>query len=265
MIEKEQIIEQLNNLKAPKNKPVIVHSSLKAVGEINGGAKTLLDIFIEYFTSEGGVLIVPTHTWHNTFKDIVLDMASPDTCIGTFSKIALQDKRGRRTTNPTHSMVIFGEDNKIQEFLDAEEGVLKPTDSGGAYAKLYNGGCVLLIGVGQEKNTYLHAVEEMIGVPNRFSDAPIEMKVKKLDGSIQTKPFYYIDERDIGDVSTRFPKYEPAFRHYGGIVDGFIGNAKTQLCDAKIMADVMKLIRKNSGGVEILRDNSPIEEIFFKN
>ena len=260
MLNKETIIKQLESMGAPRDRAVIVHISLRAVGKID--AQYVLDTFIEYFTSEGGVLIVPTHTWHNTFKDIVLDMASPDTCIGTFSKIALQDKRGKRTTNPTHSVTLFGNERKVQEFLDMEENVLKPTDKSGAYSKIDN---VLLIGVGQEKNTYLHCVEETIGVVNRFSSAPIPMKVKRLDGSIITKPFYCFDESDIGDVSTRFPKYEKAFRYHGGIVDGFIGNAKTMLCDAKILLKVMELIRKNSKNVEILRDNSPIEEKFFKN
>ncbi len=257
---KETIVKQLESMGAPRDKSVIVHISLRAVGEID--AQRLLDIFIDYFTSDGGVLIVPTHTWHNTFKEITLDMASSDTCIGTFSKIALQDKRGKRTTNPTHSMVVFGNDKKVQEFLDADENILKPTDKGGAYSKI---DYVLLIGVGQEKNTYIHAVEEMMGVPNRFSKTPIPMKVKKLDGSIITKPFHYFDESVIGDVSTRFSKFEPAFRYHGGVVDGFIGNAKTMLCDCKILLKVMKLIRKNSENVEILIDNSPIDEKFYTN
>ncbi len=257
---KKTIVKQLESMGAPKDKAVIVHISLRAVGKID--AQCLLDIFIDYFTSDGGVLIVPTHTWHNTFKEITLDMASFDTCVGTFSKIALQDKRGKRTTNPTHSVVIFGNDKKVQEFLDAEENILKPTDKSGAYSKI---DYALLIGVGQEKNTYIHAVEEIMGVPNRFSKEPIPMKVKKLDGSIITKPFHYFDESDIGDVSTRFAKYEPAFIYHSGITQGFIGNAITRLCDCKILLKVMKLIRKNSESVEILRDNSPIDEKFYTN
>jgi len=69
MLNKETIIKQLKSMGAPKDKAVIVHISLRAVGKID--AQYLLDIFIEYFTSEGGVLLVPPNTWHNTSKDIV--------------------------------------------------------------------------------------------------------------------------------------------------------------------------------------------------
>ncbi|MBO7214033.1 MAG: AAC(3) family N-acetyltransferase [Clostridia bacterium] len=261
MITKGEIFNQLKSMGAPQDKVVIVHSSLKAVGEVEGRAQGLLDVFIEYFTKNGGVLCIPAHTWHNFKKDITLDKNSDDTCVGTLSKIAILDKRGRRTSNPTHSLMLFGNKEKIAKMIDADEKVNKPTDKNGAYSKIEY---VLLLGVGQEKNTYLHAVEEIIGVSNRLSSEPKIMKIKDYNGKIIDRPFYYIEEGDLGDVSTRFPKYEPAFRHYNGIVDGFIGNAKTQLCNAKILASVMSLIRKNSGGIELLSDNVPLEEKWYK-
>ena len=260
MITKQQIIKQLTKIGAPQDKVVIVHVSLKAVGEIENRGQGLLDAFIEYFTKKGGVLCIPAHTWHNTKKDITLDKNSDDTCVGTFPKIAILDKRGIRTSNPTHSLVLFGDSKATKKLLEADEKVNKPTDKNGAYSKIEY---VLLIGVGQEKNTYLHAVEEIIGVENRLSNEPVLMKIKDYNGEVLNKQFYYIDERDIGDVSTRFPKYEPAFRYYNGIVDGFIGNAKTQLCNAKILLNTMNLIRKNSGKIELLKDNTPLEEKWY--
>ncbi len=260
MVTKEQILKQLNKMGAPQDKIVIVHSSLRAVGEVENRAQGLLDAFIEYFTKNGGVLCIPAHTWHNTKKDITLDKSSEDTCVGTLSKIAILDKRGVRTSNPTHSLILFGDKEKIANVLDADEKVSKPTDKNGAYSKIER---VMLVGVGQEKNTYLHAVEEIIGVPNRLSSEPVLMRIKDYNGNIIEKKFYYIEERDLGDVSTKFPKYEPAFRYYNGIVDGFIGNAKTQLCDAKILADTMSLIRKNSGKIELLKDHAPLEKKWY--
>ena len=56
----------------------------------------------------------------------------------------------------------------------------------------------------------------------------------------------------ISDISLRFPKYETAFRYYGAIVDGFIGNAPTQCCDARIMKETMEMILKNCDGVDPL-------------
>ena len=68
----------------------------------------------------------------------------------------------------------------------------------------------------------------------------------------------------IPGVSANYPKYEPAFRYYGAISDGMLGGAKVQLCDAKIMADVVKLIYERSGGTELMADDKPLDEKLYK-
>ena len=68
----------------------------------------------------------------------------------------------------------------------------------------------------------------------------------------------------IPDVSANYPKYEPAFRYYGAIADGMLGDAKVQLCDAKIMADVVKLVRERSGGIELMADDKPLDEKYYR-
>ena len=153
IITKAQILKQLKEMGAPQDNVVVVHISLKSVGEIEGRGEGLLDALIEYFTAQGGVLCVPAHTWHQTFSEIVLDKNDPRTCIGKFPEIAAQDKRGRRTSNPTHSLMLFGDKTRVQELLDAEEKIVTPTAVESVHGKLYDDGYVLLIGVGQDKNT----------------------------------------------------------------------------------------------------------------
>ena len=265
MFSKEFIKNQLKELNAPKDKPIIVHTSLRAIGKMQDGAKGLLTVFKEYFTEKGGSLIVPTHTWSNFYEknDIFLDFNSNETCVGVFPNIALQDGTGVRTDNPTHSAVVFGDKFITDELIKAEPTALTPTAPNGVYGKLYDfDGCVLLVGVGQEKNTYIHAVEEMLCVPDRLSDLPMKMKVKYKDGEIKERDFCYMTER-IGDVSIYFPKYEPAFRKHGAIKDGFIGNAKAQLCSARKIKEVMELIRAKSGGVELLSNEKPLDEKWY--
>lgn len=260
MLTKEQVFNELNKMGAPQDKIVIVHASLKAVGEIEGGGEALLDWLIEYFTKNGGIFCVPTHTWHNVSKNIVLDMNSPDVCVGTLSKLAVLRRDGYRTSNPTHSLMLFGDKDKISQILQAEKKVEKPTDKNGAYSKI---DYVLLVGVNQNKNTYIHYVEEFSGI-NRFNSEPTKMKIKHVSGEIEEKLFYEFNEEDVGDVSTRFSKFEPAFRFYGGIVDGFIGSAKTGLCSAKIILETMKLIRENSGKIDLLKDDAPLKKELYR-
>ena len=124
---KEQIFSQLEKMNIPRNKVVLVHSSLKLVGSLEGGAQTLLDALIEYFTYEGGLLCVPTHTWNNLGKEITLDMSDHSTCLGAFPDIAAKDPRGIRSKNPTHSMAVFGDRTRALEFISDDENVLSGT------------------------------------------------------------------------------------------------------------------------------------------
>ena len=265
MYSKQDIIKQLKEIGAPKDKPVITHVSLKAIGDIEGGAQGLLEVFKAYFSKNGGALIVPTHTWSNfdKKKDLILDFNSKETCIGVFPSIALCDGTGIRTDNPTHSSIVFGDKKVVDELVGEESGSKTPTAPNGCYGKLYDkDGYVLLVGVGQEKNTYLHAVEEMLGVPNRLSEKPVEMKVKYLDGKIKVREFCYMTET-VGDVSIQFPKYEIAFRKHGAITDGYIGGAKTQLCSARKMKEVVQMVRENSCGIELLSDDKPLNKDWY--
>ena len=255
-------------MNAPKNKPVIVHASLRAVGQTEGMAQGFLDALIEYFTSDGGLIIVPTHTWSNYDKKIspTLDFTSNETCTGTLSNVACADKRGIRTDNPTHSVVVFGQKQQVQDFVSGEENLLTPTAPNGVYGKIFEmGGYVLLVGVGQEKNTCLHCVDEMLKLPNRLSKLPVDMTVKYFDGRVKKRKFHAMISDVIYDVSLFFPKYQPAFDAYGAITHGVIGNANAQLCDAKKMKDVMYTIYKNSGGIEIMADDTPLKKEWYLN
>lgn len=243
---KNDILAQLEKMGAPKDKAVLMHSSLRLIGKVEGGAQTLLDAMIEYFTSEGGLFCVPTHTWGNLKKEIVLDMNDPATCLGAFSNFAAADPRGIRSQNPTHSMVVFGDRAKALEFIKDDANVSAGADACSCYGKLYEtGGYVLLVGVAHNRNTYIHYAEESLGFPDRLSDEPREVKVKLASGELVTKKIKTHKCSFCSDVSARFPKYETAFRYYRAITDGFIGNAPTQLCDARIMKDVVKKIYEN--------------------
>lgn len=266
MLTKEEIIASLKEAEAPKNKVVIVHTSLKKIGEIEGGGEGLLDALIEYFTAEGGLLCIPTHTWgwQNDTTVPTLDLCEPRSNIGVLPNIAARDKRATRSMHPTHSMAVFGDSGKVSEFLRNEELSETTSSPEGCYGNIYKmDGYVLLIGVGQEKNTFLHCVEEMIPVANRISDTPIYLTIKHTDGHIQKRLLYPLEAVGIDDVSVYFPNYEPAFRHHGCIIDGKLGNAKFQLCNARKMKAVMELIHKRSGGVELLADFTPINEEFY--
>lgn len=263
LYKKEDFLRQLSAMGLPRGGVVLVHSSLRLVGNIEGGGETLLDALIEYCTADGGLLCVPTHTWGFLRREVTLDMTARETCLGAFSSIALSDSRGIRSENPTHSMVVFGE--RAAEFVRDELFVTSGTSPESCYGKIFReGGHILLVGVAHCRNTYLHCAEEMIGMPNRLSPEPRDVTVRLASGECVTRRVYTHRTDYTSDVSLRFTKYETPFRYHGAIRDGFIGNAPAQVCDARIMKETIELIFKNSGGADPLVDEKPIPQTLYR-
>ncbi|MBE7001532.1 MAG: AAC(3) family N-acetyltransferase [Ruminococcaceae bacterium] len=262
MLTKSDIADVLNKMNVPRDKPVMVHTSLRSIGPMEGGGQMLLDALIEHCTAEGGLLCIPTHSWGymEAGEEIVLDLVTPKSNLGVLPNLALQDGRGVRSAHITHSVTVFGE--QAAEFARLDDAATTMVSI--CCKELYRlDGYVLLIGVGQEKNTFLHCVEEMLGVPNRTAEQPISLKMCRPDGVVAEKQIYPLYAEGIADVSVHFGNYEPAFRKHGCIADGKLGDAKVQLCSAKKMKEVMELIFNRSHHKELLADDTPIDEVYY--
>lgn len=261
IITKKQFLTELQKFSFSEGSPVIVHTSLKAIGEIEGGAETLLSALLEFVLSKGGILCVPSHTW-TTMR---LDLRKAESCIGVFPKIAAAHPEGVRSLHPTHSMVVFGEEKRVKDFVLNESKVDTPVNPSGCYGNLYReNGYVLLIGVDHTKNTFLHCVEEMMNVPGRLTDNKVEAIIIHKNGNEEKRLLHWFDESAIPDVSENFGKLEAAFRYHRCIQDGVLGNANMQLCEAVKMKNVMELIYENSGRKELFSDKSPLDESLYK-
>ncbi len=258
MLKKEDIIDTLSKYNTGDS-PVTVHCSLRAIGAIEGGAETLLSALIESFTARGGLLIIPTHTWDTR----VLDLGAPRTCIGALPTVAAGRDDAIRSRHPSHSVAVFGERSRVQAFVLGDETSDTPASPDGSYGRLYDGdGYILLIGVGQEKNTFIHCVEEMLGC-KRYLDDKVTGEIIDKDASITRRELYWFDDSKTGDVSEKFGKFEAAFAHHGCIRYGMLGNAKTQMLRARDVKRIIELIYKNAEGRELLADNMPLDEWLY--
>lgn len=261
---KETIHIQMRELGISPSDTVLVHMSMKAVGEVEGRGGGFLDILIGYF-GETGMLLIPTHTFNNIGKRPTMDMTNPeDVCIGLIPRLAVAHPKGRRSQNPTHSMVAFSRNVRAaEEFVAGEESVVSGTNENGCYGKLYHrGGKILLIGVGHNRNTYLHSVEEMIGVPNRLTRELLPTSVRLANGEIVAHPTHCHHAEGCDDVSAHFPKLEPLFEKAGAIRRGTIGDASCQFCDCRIMHDVCEKLHAEHPG-ELMFDDDPIPSEWY--
>ena len=266
MFTKNDLFLQLSAMGAPRNVPVLMHTSLRLIGEVEGGAEGLLDAMIEYFTAEGGLLAIPTHTWSNLGKDVItLDLTKNESNLGAFARVAMADGRGIRSENPTHSVVVFGDREKARAMIADEISLATPTGAESFYGRLYRaGGYVLLAGVSQNRNTYLHSVEEMLEIPNRIGGKPYTVTVKRKTGEVITHEMTQHHADFSPDVSLRFVNFEVAFRYLGCLRDGFLGEAPAQLCSAEGMYDALKTIYARSEQDPLTTENSVLPRDFVK-
>ena len=160
--------------------------------------------------------------------------------------------------------MVFGDRARAEAFVADEPLIKTPTAPDSCYGKLYTQkGYVLLVGVSQAANTYLHTVDEILCLPDRMDDVPMTTTLRRKNGEIVTHPLCLFKCSSTEDISERFPKYDTAFRYHGAITDGFIGNAPTQLCDAVKMKQIVELIRQNSAGKDPLGDERPIPPAWY--
>ena len=106
ILTKDTINNALNSFEIEKNSILLVHSSLKALGYIEGGADTVIDSLSELVPN--GTLVMPTlsqKNWETVFEDWSLDRPS-DT--GFITETFRLREGSLRSDNATHSVAASG-------------------------------------------------------------------------------------------------------------------------------------------------------------
>lgn len=238
MFTKSVLKEQLKQMGLKHTDTVLIHSSMKAIGEVEDGADGVLDVWQEYF--EDGLLLLPTHTWANVNGDNpVYDPVNTESCVGLLTNLFRKRPGVVRSLHPTHSMAAYGK--QAAEYVAGEEFCNTPCTPGGCYDRLRQvNGKVLLVGVGHERNTFIHSVEEVLNIPNRLADLPMELLVCMPDGSrrkVYMRKHYNPQQPHI---SEDFVKLNQAFLDCGVVQEVQFGDAKCLLCDARGIFEVTR-------------------------
>ena len=93
MYTKEELKQQLRNVGLTGKETILIHSSMKAIGEVEGGADIVLDAWMEYFAE--GLLLLPTHTWANVnAQHPVYDYRNTPSCVGLLTNLFRQREGG---------------------------------------------------------------------------------------------------------------------------------------------------------------------------
>lgn len=232
---KESLIRDLRNSGINPKGTLLVHSSMKAMGECENRGDTVIDAFIEFM--QDGLLIFPTHTWDDiNEKHNIYDPLTEPSCVGVLTNLFRKRKGVLRSLHPTHSLAAIGKD--AEEFIKGEELTRTPCSRNGCYGKLYDRRAqILFLGCNLSKNTFLHCVEEWNNIPDRLAETTQELFVKTADGLISCPQYRH--HSSVGDVSENYIKMEEAFIKTGMAKYCKIGNARSVLCEAAGVADLV--------------------------
>jgi len=230
MHSKEYLKAQLRQMGILPTDTVLIHTSMRAIGQVEDGPDGVLDAFCEYLTD--GLLLVPTHTWDDVppgkpYYDV--RTAVPN--IGLIPRTAAFRKDGIRSLHPTHSMWAHGAD--AEAFVKGEENAPSPTPAGYCWDRVADRGAkILLIGVENDKNTFIHSVEERLQLPDRISDKSYDITIVDGQGREYTHPFYQQYCSKTEDISCFFGMFEKPMVETGVQTFGKFGDACVRIVDA---------------------------------
>lgn len=235
-VEKKKLMEELKKLGIQKDDTLLVHSSMKALGEVCGGADTVLDALME--TVKDGLLVLPTHTWASIRGEhLLFDPETEPSCVGILTELFRKREGVYRSLHPTHSMAAWGREAK--EYVDADLNWSDtPCAREGCWGELYRRKAkILLLGCGLNRNTYMHAVEEWNGISGRLCEEREPMQVRMPDGSVRERKMCRHFKPNGISISEYYVKMKPLFLERGIAREGKIKQAECLLCDAVQEAD----------------------------
>lgn len=240
MYTKNDLLLHLKEAGLTGRETILIHSSMKSIGPVEGGADTVLDAWMEFFA--GGLLLLPTHTWANVDRgEVDFDPATSQACIGILPNLFFRRPGVVRSLHPTHSMAGYGAD--AAEYLKGEEFTCSPCAPGGCYDRLRaRGGKILLVGVTHARNTFIHCVEELLAVPRRLTDKPVRTTVLQPDGTrrVVWMRRHHNDQQPL--ISEDFIKLDRALEECGATRVVSFGDARCILCDAQRTFEVIRYI-----------------------
>lgn len=195
---KDKLAAELAALGLRRNDVVMMHSSLSALGHVEGGAETVVDA-IQAAIGPGGTLVVPA------FRDSVWGRAE-DFCItdccpcpqrlcpsrqpgfqGVIAETVRKRAGSLRSCHRTHSWAALGP--AAEQILSGHRDSLTFCGPRSPFEEVVKrDGCILTLGVQVNTVTYWHYCEEILLVPYLGHYWPVE---KHMNHCVSGRRIYY--------------------------------------------------------------------------
>lgn len=163
----QQLIDDLHSLGIRPGDTVLMHSSWKSLGGVEGGIPAFFNAFLSLLGPDG-TLVLPALSFDSVSKEQpVFDVQSTPVCpgIGYLPEFFRTQVHGTiRSLHPTHSCCMTG--NQASFLAEGHELDETPVGPNSPFAKLPQlNGWILMLGCSPDRNTSMHGVEETAEPP----------------------------------------------------------------------------------------------------
>jgi len=241
MLSYEKLVSEFKRIGLQKNDVVLVHSSFKSFGGVEGGPHTVIDSLLDVLGPEG-TLITPRFNFDFSTYGTTWDTRNTPSHMGIISEFVRKDSRSFSVFHPIYSFCIIGKNAKK----------LAKHRYKGSYSKdsIFNqlrvlDAKILQIDCEYKGTTMIHHVEEMLQVDYKYFKN-FTGKVIDEDGKIYEDTFnIYVRDWKRGFVTDVIP-IGKILEEKNATKINQIGNAKTWLTKAEDVYNItVDAIKKN--------------------
>ncbi|OGV39616.1 MAG: hypothetical protein A2020_02820 [Lentisphaerae bacterium GWF2_45_14] len=210
---RSSISKWIRKLGLKKGDIVLLHSSIHAVGPVDGGADTVVDAFLDVIGAEG-TLVVPTFGK-----------------LGIITEIISSRKGAVKSCHPLASVAAIG--RKAKKICAAHWEAATGHGEDTPYVRIAEmGGYICLLGVDQDRNTTLHSIEELLRLPYLKKSREITFDTPDGQNIKKSWDFFPGPHRD-------FIGLDKILRESGKMKTASIGNAVIRLIKSKDMIETV--------------------------
>jgi len=174
---------QLRELGVRRGGVLLVHSSLRSLGRLAGGAEEVVASLLDALGPDG-TLLFPALSYASVLPAWPhFDARTTPACVGALPEYFRTRPGTLRSIHPTHSVAGAGKD--AAELLAGHERDHTPVGPHSPFTRLAQAdGQILFIGCGLRPNTSMHGVEELAEPPYLYGE-PLDYHIHLADGSQQ--------------------------------------------------------------------------------
>lgn len=242
---RQSISKDLVGLGIQQGITVMVHSSLSALGWVNGGAVTVIQALMDVITLSG-TIVMPTHSgdysdpalwgnppvpgeWCRIIRDTMPAFepeVTPSRGMGVIPEVFRKWPVTVRSSHPAYSFAAWGRNSDYivgNQTIDFALGEQSPL------GRVYDlDGYILLLGTGFGRNTSFHLAEYRSMRRQVYeAGAPIIEKGKRI----------WKAYKDLEYETEQFEQIGREFEQSGFVINGIVGSANTKLFSQRKAVD----------------------------